>query len=190
MKKNTAIITGLFMLMILAFTVDPTFIYHFQNTLLGKAVVILVLIYLTTNNVTLGLLFALAIIIISSRVDVPMVEGLKNNKIKSKIKSIKKKDTQERCKTLEELLREERVKRMKKNKLGSIKKNAKNNNNNNVSASANTTTSNGVDRITVEETFRVRNPSTIPVTKEAFKVKELTPSDNTSKYYGGSCSLI
>lgn len=191
MKKNTAIITGLFMLMILAFTVDPTFIYYFQNNLLGKAVVILILIYLTMNSVTLGLLFTLVIILISSRVDVPMIEGLKNKNIKggaAKKLAKKQKQQQNKCKTLEELLREERLKRMKKQKVGIVKTKIVSDTNNNNDNNDNN--DNGVDRITVEETFRVRNPSTIPVTKEAFRLRELRPADNSSKYYGGTCSLI
>jgi hypothetical protein len=202
MKQNTAIITGLFMLMILAFTIDPVFIYHFQNNLLGKAIVILVLIYLTMNNVTLGLLFTLAIILISSRVDIPMIEGLKNRKKKSaankrkKIRNEKlrneKLQTKTKCKTLEELLREERLKRMAKK----ASQNEEDINNDAVdavdavAADENGVDDSGIDRISVEETFRVRNPSTIPVTKEAFRVRQLNPTDNSSKYYGGSCSLI
>lgn len=198
MKNNTALITGLFMLMILAFTVDPIFIYHFQNNLLGKAIVILVLIYLTMNNVTLGLLFTLAIILISSKIDMPMIEGLRNKKNKKNARSVKKtiKKVETKCKTLEELLREERLKRLAKKKsiknqvntMDEVNNNDTNDNNNNTNNKNNKNA--GVDRITIEDTFRVRNPSTIPVTKEAFRVRELNPADNTSKYYGSSCSLI
>ena len=133
------------------------------------------------NNVTFGLLFTLVIILISSRVDVPMIEGLKNKKNKKK-----KQQPREKCKTLEELLREERMKRIKKSKMRiNTPKYILNNTTN-----SDTNNDTGVDRITVEDTFRVRNPSTIPVTKEAFRVRQLNPADNASKYYGGSCSLI
>lgn len=234
MKKNSAIITGLFMLMVLAFTIDPIFIYHFQNNILGKAIVILVLIYLTMNNLTFGLLFTLAIILISSRIDIPMIEGLRNKKAKRRQakrqakeqpkggwagigasikaqqaqsdvqaeakdakenkKTKKMKRREKRCKTLEELLREERLKRMEKKmdkKIENVAVQTPTTTNNETKLNTETNnTDTGVDRITVEETFRVRNPSTIPVTKEAFRVRQLNPSDNVSRYYGGSCSLI
>lgn len=218
MKKNTAIITGLFMLMILAFTVDPTFIYNFENNLLGKAVIILVLIYLTMNSVTLGLLFALVIIIISNK---SMIEGMKNRRDRRDRRDRrnkrdrrdnrdrKNKKDRKRCKTLQELLREERNKKMRA-KAGSYNiEDDKQNDNDNAADDIDeiedeiditqSTTDNktnmsnnsaGVDRLSLEETFRVRNPSTIPVTKEAFSVRELSPFDNVDKYYGGACSLI
>ena len=231
MKKNTTIITGLFMLMILAFTVDPSFINNFQNNILGKAIVILTLIYLTVNNVTLGLLFTLAIILISSRVDVPMIEGLKNKKKKAagkKITSVSKKAAPAKkkpavnkkitaakkkpikttapcpkCKTLEELLREERAKRMQAKtgveNVDEVNEEIDTEMNDVLNTEFDTEfddsldfdlDENGIDRITLEETFRVRNPSTIPVTKEAFRVRELNPYDGVCKHYGGMCSLL
>lgn len=216
MKKNTAIITGLFMLMILAFTIDPSFIYNFENNLLGKAVIVLVLIYLTMNSVTLGLLFALTIILISNK---SMIEGMKNKnkKVKKPIKNLRNFNNKNikggrntnntgtgRCKTLQELLREERKKKMLEK--ARSKYNIQDNNivtpdttdtadvnqytSENDTTNATDNTTGGVDRLSVEETFRVRNPSTIPVTKEAFSVRNLNPFDNVGKYYGGACSLI
>lgn len=254
------------MLMILAFTIDPAFIYNFQDTLLGKAIVALTLIYLTMNSVTLGLLFTLAIILVSSRFDKNVIEGLKNKQQNTSkkitmpnITAVKNTQTgqtttskmttiEPKCKTLEELLREKRNANIN-NAIAAVQNKKKGTKNKkfagprrfqkkfaNIKAKAlkikpkptnkyitdevddeeiddeiddeiegfdtydlsldyanadsESDNEDGVDRIALEETFRVRNPSTIPVTRESFSVKKLAPFDNVSKYYGGTCSLI
>lgn len=273
--------------MILAFTVDPVLIYDFQNNLIGKTFTLLVLLYLTINNVTLGLLFALTIILILSRMERPIIEGLKMKKNKKVSKAVKnaipkkavpkntaqknieaaKKSKIQKNRMLklqkerdlkqsdlkQKKLREKIRIPQKMNKQTILKKGiakmapaavvaptlldatideAENNLDemnldfeNNLDAMTNMNLyddneydqydeydqyyypindftknleyqddeedeTNGVDRISMEETFRVRNPSTIPVSKEQFRVRELKPYDNINKYYGGMSSLV
>jgi hypothetical protein len=195
MNKNSAIFTGLFILMILAFTIDPDLIYNFQNNVLGKGIVVLILLYLTMNNVTLGLLFTLTIILILSRMDRPIIEGFKKKKVQKK--SVQKK------KKLLKMKKKRRVKRrvkMPKKQIEDEDEDEDNDDNenaqtqqqvnNNVNLNEDDDDENGVDLIALEETFRVRNPSTIPISREQFRVRELAPFDNISKYYGGMSSLV
>jgi len=193
MKKNSTIFTGLFILMILAFTIEPELIYSFQDNLLGKSIILLILLYLTMNNVTLGLLFTLTIILILSRMDRPIIEGFKRKNIK---KTQKKKKIQKLLK-MKKKKAAKKVKKVKK-----VRKQIEDEdedededmqpqqlvNYNNIDFDEDD--ENGIDFIDLEETFRVRNPSTIPISREQFRVREVAPFDNINKYYGGMASLV
>lgn len=68
-------ILGLFVLLFVTLMVNPKIIFKMQNNILGRLVLIGVVLLLTTTNVTLGLLGALCLIIVSNMF---FMEGMDN----------------------------------------------------------------------------------------------------------------
>ena len=70
-------VLGLFIGLIIILLINPSMIYNIYNTILGKIILLAILIFVTMNNVTLGLLVAL-LIIVASREFGSVVEGMDN----------------------------------------------------------------------------------------------------------------
>jgi hypothetical protein len=214
MKKNTAIITGLFMLLILTFTINPAILYSFQDSILGKLIIVITLVYLTMNSVTLGLLFVLILILLSNHFDTGLVEGLKNRKrkpVKRNPKKVtpaqlrakaraaadarKKAQAEARKKAQEEADAEQdyidNVDNGEDLNLDGVDINQNLEEFENLDDYVETDLDTGVDRIAIEDTLRVRNPSTIPVNREQFSMMgDVKPFDNTAKTFSGTCSSV
>jgi len=225
MKKNTAIMTGLFVLLILIFVINPMFFYQLQDNLLGKIIIISTLIYLTMNSVTLGLLFTLVLIILSHRLDnYSLIEGMKGRKKKPQMKVEKKRSAKEAKRRAQiAKVQAEAAKRRAEAEARAAEAKAR-------AAEATATAEaieaevtdiqpavdasnfaefediitdmdmntdvtetfkNGIDRISIEDTFRVKNPSTIPVSKEQFSnLGNIMPFDTTMELFGGMSSFV
>jgi len=69
-------VSGLFVLLVIILMVKPIFYNNMYNNVLGRVVLIAFLLFFATNSVTLGLLFALIIII---GTNISFVEGMSNN---------------------------------------------------------------------------------------------------------------
>lgn len=99
--KNLEFI-GLLVLFVLIL-INPYYVNNLYNTLLGRLALIIVLLYLTINNVTIGLFFALCIIISLSvffregfeEASVTIGEENVENKDKNKIKVLTKMEAEE-----------------------------------------------------------------------------------------------
>ena len=65
MYKNFEIY-GLFLLLVVVLLIKPRVIYDLYNNILGRLILIGIVVFLTTNNITLGLLSALCLIIASN----------------------------------------------------------------------------------------------------------------------------
>lgn len=70
-------VLGLFIGLIIILLINPSMIYNIYNTILGKIILLAILIFVTMNNVTLGLLVAL-LIIVASREFGSVVESMDN----------------------------------------------------------------------------------------------------------------
>ena len=73
--NKTQGIWGLFILIAIILFVKPNIIRNMYNNILGRIVILLIIIFLTMNNITLGLLTALMLIISSNMYT---IEGLEN----------------------------------------------------------------------------------------------------------------
>lgn len=73
--SKMSIIVGLFSVLVLILCVQPNLLTHIYSSILGRFVLILLVLFFAMNNVTLGLLSALFIIITSSMY---VREGLDN----------------------------------------------------------------------------------------------------------------
>ena len=77
MERKTAGIISLFVFLAIILAINPSIINNVYNTMLGRLVLILVIIFLSMNNVTLGLLVALVLIIVLNEYG-SLTEGLTN----------------------------------------------------------------------------------------------------------------
>ncbi len=80
MTNKTKGIVALFVALVLTFLVNPMLINNIHNSLLGRLFLICVVIVLTMNNTTMGLLVALLIITASNQFG-SFVEGMENQTI-------------------------------------------------------------------------------------------------------------
>ena len=202
--------TGLFILLILTFVINPIFFNRLQDNLLGKIIIISTLIYLTMNNVTLGLLFTLILIILSHRSDnYSLIEGLKNKRKNSKnIKQKKNLVLQAKLKAERAKAKAAKAEAEAKAKAAKAEAEAAQaeeldaiDTNNfaefedmadiDMNIDLTETFENGVDRLSIEDTFRVKNPSTIPTSKEQFSIMgNIMPFDNNMQLFGGLSSFV
>jgi hypothetical protein len=74
LNKNQGI-WGLFILIAIILFVSPNIIRNMYNNILGRIIFLVIIIFLTMNNITLGLLTALILIIASNMYS---IEGLEN----------------------------------------------------------------------------------------------------------------
>ena len=93
----------LLMVLVVVLIIDPRMIHNMYSNILGRVVLIAVIIIFSMNNVTLGLLVALCIIIASNMfmfeglenmpmsMSMPSAEGTDNSDVQSKIVELKKK---------------------------------------------------------------------------------------------------
>lgn len=96
MSVKTKSIGALFVVLAIILVVNPRMVNNVYETILGRLFLIGVVIFFAMNNVTLGLLAALAIIVASNQFSF-LVEGMENNVTTNKppVQSPDKKKTDE-----------------------------------------------------------------------------------------------
>jgi hypothetical protein len=76
MFKNKEVV-ALFFGLIIILAISPRFVYNIYQTIIGKFLLLIILCFFAMRNITLGLLFALSLIIISSQYS-SLTEGMDN----------------------------------------------------------------------------------------------------------------
>lgn len=76
MFKNKELF-ALFIGLVIILAISPKFIYNIYKTIIGKLLLLIILCFFAMRNITLGLLFALCLIIILSQYDT-LTEGMDN----------------------------------------------------------------------------------------------------------------
>lgn len=150
-------ILGLFALLFITLVVNPRIIFKMQNNILGRLVLIGVVLLSTTSNVTLGLLSALCLIIVSNMF---FMEGMDNINLNDSGKTIGD-DTVEEAGVKQQVL---------------AKKAA------NAANAANTAEVTGVDRETIKQSIQSVSSKTLPIDSSAFNSSdtEVEPSEPTT----------
>ena len=162
---------GLFVLLVIILMVKPIFYNNMYNNILGRLVLIAILLFFVTTNVTLGLLVALIMII---GTNVSFVEGFESQPTKSTSNAAisdalaKLSSTGTTIGTGDDGV---------KSNVGQI----------NV-VTSNSKSKNGVDRISVEQSVKAKDSNQIPVSKANFvseNVNALDPSASTEGFVSG-----
>jgi hypothetical protein len=83
MFKNKEVV-ALFFVLVIILAISPRFVYDIYQTIVGKLIILCILIFFSMKNVTLGLLIALCLIILSRQFNT-LTEGMNNNQTSTTI---------------------------------------------------------------------------------------------------------
>ncbi len=173
-------ILGLFLLLVIILIIHPRVIHSAYNNILGRIILIVIIIFLSMNNVTLGLLAALCLIIASNMFLIQgsynLFEGLENiNTDTGTSGSTIGDDTQ----TTSTLSSDQKVNVITKaQKAGAPMDGSK------ISELKAQAESQGVDRQSIEESIQSKSSESIPVDKTSFSSTDVNPSDSTKEGFG------
>jgi hypothetical protein len=156
-------ILGLFVLLVIILMLKPRVLFNLHNNILGRVVLIGVVLFFTMNNVTLGLLTALCLIIASNMF---FMEGLTNlsgltvgdDNIDGSLNN-------------GNTINVETKEQVKARAIASGKDGAR------ISELQEQAQEQGVDRTSIQESIQAKNPKTIPVDKSVFRSEEVNASD-------------
>ena len=158
-------ILGLFILLVIILMLNPRVIYNLHNNVLGRVVLIGVILFFTTFNVTLGLLAALCLIIASNMF---FMEGL-NNLSGLTVGE----DNMDGTLNTGDTISVETKDKVKANAKANVdsKDGAK------ISELQEQAQEGGVDRISIQETIQSKNSKTMPPARSTFNSEEVSASD-------------
>jgi hypothetical protein len=159
-------ILGLFLLLVIILILKPRVLLNLHNNILGRVVLIGVVLFFTMCNVSLGLLAALCLIIVSNMF---FMEGMDN----ITAYTVGEDNVDGSLNTGDTITVETKAKVAAKDKVSS-KDGAK------ISELKDQAEQGGVDRVSIHETIQAKNPKTIPVDKSVFKSEEVNASDPTT----------
>jgi hypothetical protein len=177
-KMNCSL--GLFVLLVIILMVKPIFYNNMYKNVLGRLVLIAILLFFATTNVTLGLLVALIMII---GTNVSFVEGFESQPTDVNTK------TKTKTKTNNDAAISDALSKLNSSTgttIGTGDDGVKSN-----VGKINVVTSNsknGVDRLSIEQAVKSKDSNQIPVTKENFvsaDVDASDPSASTNGYVSG-----
>jgi hypothetical protein len=167
-------IVGLFLLLVAILIVKPRVFYNLYNHILGRVLLIGVIIFFTTFNVTLGLFAALCLIIASNMF---FIEGLSNlNEGDPMIKpGTTIGDDNEVSSSSDAKLTVTTKAKAKAKEKGDGSK---------ISELQEQAEAQGVDRQTIHETIQAKSSKTIPTNPASFASEDVSPSETTSSVDG------
>ena len=162
-------VLGLFILLVLVLMIKPDCYNNMYKTVLGRVVLIAIMLFFATNNVTLGLLVALIIIL---GTNISFVEGMDNQSDPKKAKTDDSATTDKAAvsKAMDKLGSKGKTIGDDSETLGGAAAPIQ------VTTRSTRSTSStskkgkdGVDRLTLDETMKPMNSKSVPIRTEAFK---------------------
>ena len=178
-------ILGLFVLLVVILIVKPRVFYNLYNNILGRVLLIGVILFFTTFNVTLGLFAALCLIIASNMF---FIEGLDNlNDPDSTMiqpgttigdDTVPQGSSPDDAKITVTTKAAEKDKDKDKDKDKETKKDK-------ISDLLDKADTQGVDRQTIQETMQSKSSKSIPIDNQIFKSEDVMPNETTSSVLEG-----
>jgi hypothetical protein len=162
----------LFVMLVVFLIVNPRAIHNMYNNILGRVVLIALIILFSMNNVTLGLLVALCIIIATNMY---MFEGLENMPVEAKPTDATTKTTDATTKPQTDTVNVTTSAAELKDKL---------------KQSNPSTTTDGIDKVTMESTLMSKPANSMPVNKTDFSSDEVEPSSTTKETFGSMSASV
>ena len=170
-------ILGLFLLLVIILMLKPRVLFNLYNNILGRVVLIGVVLFFTTCNITLGLLAALCLIIVSNMF---FMEGLTNLDGDNNSMIHRASTEGSRASTIGEDNEDGTINTGDKITVETkeqVKANVKAKVSSNDGATISELQEQGVDRASIDESIRPKKPSSIPVDKSVFRSEEVSASD-------------
>jgi hypothetical protein len=179
-------ILGLFILLVIILMLKPRVIFNLHNNILGRVVLIGVVLFFTMNNVTLGLLTALCLIIASNMFFMEGLTNLSGNETPMIQPGLTKgsgaltvgDDNIDGSLNNGNTISVETKEQVKAKAIASGKDGAKISELQEQAQTGGQTQ--GVDRTSIQESIQAKNPKTIPVDKSVFRSEEVSASDPTT----------
>ena len=162
----------LFVMLVVVLIVNPRAIHNMYNNILGRVVLIALLILFSMNNVTLGLLVALCIIIATNMY---MFEGLENMPVDAKPVDAKPVDA--KPDTVNVVTTTTDANANTDDMKDKLKK------------ETTSTSTDGVDKVAMESTLQSKPANSMPVSKNDFSSDEVEPS-TTKEAFTSMCSSV
>lgn len=159
----------LFVMLVVVLVVNPRAIHNMYNNILGRVVLIALIIMFAMNNVTLGLLVALCIIIATNMY---MFEGLENMPVEAKGQTDAK--TQDTVNVIT-------------NATSNATANA-DDLKDKLKKETPSTSKDGVDKVAMESTLQSKPANSMPVSKNDFSSDEVEPT--TKEAFGSMYSSV
>ena len=178
---------GLFVLLVIILIAKPIFYNNMYNNILGRLVLIAILLFFATINVTLGLLVALIMII---GTNVSFIEGFESQKpaITENSKSKTNSKSQTKSNSNSSILPMLAKLNSTGTTIGTGDDGVKSNVGQIHVVTSNSKSKDGVDRVSAEQAVKPKNSNQIPVTKENFvslNVAASDPSASTNGFVSG-----
>lgn len=164
-------ILGLFMFLVIILMVNPRIIHNMYNNILGRVVLIVFVIFFTINNITLGLLAALCLIIALNMFFMEGLENMDDTEMKKLTTGVTIGDDNatNNVSSDKKIIVTTKAKRagapMDGSKISDLKAQAQ---------------EQGVDRQTVEETIRSKSSKSLPVNDASKTSDDVQPSEPAS----------
>jgi hypothetical protein len=171
-------ILGLFLLLVIILIINPLVIHTAYNNILGRIILIGIIIFFSMNNVTLGLLAALCLIIASNMFFTQgshnLFEGLENINTNTSGLTIGD-DTQTSQSTSSE---------QKVNIITNSLSNSKKSDSSKISELKTQSEAQGVDRQAIQESIQPKSSKSLNVDKTSFSSEDVSPNDSTKEGFG------
>lgn len=170
MSVKTTSIGALFVALVIILAVKPYYINSMYNSILGRILLIGIVIFFSTNNLTLGLLVALVIITASNQFS-PFVEGMENGT------TIGEDNTEstgtQKVLTREAVLESTPEKKAVLKKLSELKSKSAS------KSASKTNLDRGVDKESITNSIRPKESKTIPIDPNAMKSDDVSASTSS-----------
>jgi hypothetical protein len=169
-------ILGLFLLLVIILIINPLVIHTAYNNILGRIILIGIVIFCSMNNVTLGLLAALCLIIASNMFftqgSYNLFEGLEN--INTNTSGLTIGDDTQTSTTSDQ----------KVNIITNALSNTKKSDSSKISELKAQAESQGVDRQAIQESIQPKSSKSLNVDKTTFSSEDVSPNDSTKEGFG------
>jgi K+-sensing histidine kinase KdpD len=167
-------ILGLFLLLVVILIVNPRVFYNLYNNILGRVLLIGVILFFTTFNVTLGLFAALCLIIASNMF---FTEGLTTLNGSDSTMIQPGMTIGDDNVTQSSLPDDAKIK--------VTTKAAEKDKGTKISVLMDKAETQGVDRQTIQETMQSKSSKSIPINNQMFKSEDVMPNETTSTVLEG-----
>jgi hypothetical protein len=163
-------VLGLFLMLVIILMINPLLIYNIYDNILGRVILIIIIIFFTIHNVTLGLLAVLCLIIASNMYFIEGLENMGDENLNKSSTDVTIGDDNANTTPLSD--KKIRVITRSTKVLPPM-------NNSKISEMKTFAEEGGVDRQTIEESVRSKSSKALPTSESSTNSDDVQPSEST-----------